>query len=211
MIKFLSLGFVSVLFGATLRAGTVEYSGFDGQFVIETSPESYAQLGEGSYVSLGSFDLSGDFSFNLIGTPEFDTWSEISSYYTEFGNTNIFLSDGYGVFASQALVAGIAGTPLYIVGFDATSPSGAVRMAVVGGESGAWNAPGDEPLNDYLAIDIGGAGSSVFFGTLTEVDGYGGLGAGKDISLSVIPEPTTLVLLVGAMVGCFFLRLPKRG
>jgi hypothetical protein len=57
-----------------------------------------------------------------------------------------------------------------------------------------------------LSIDIGGENSTVLYGVLTDVDGYGGLGVGKDIALSTVPEPSSFAYLALAFAGLLVFR-----
>lgn len=193
----------------TSRGGSVDYSGYDAQFISETSPGSYDQLETGSYISLGTFDLSGAFSFNLIGTPSFASWENISEFYTEYGSTDIFSESGFGVFFGNATTSGIEGVPLYIVGFDSTNPFLSQKMAIVGGGAD-WVGPSDSPPNNSTTIDIGVGNPTVFFGALTDIQGYGGLGTGFDISLSVVPEPSTMSAVVMSIAIVTILVVSRR-
>jgi hypothetical protein len=210
MKKFLLLFlFLSAALSSS-RAATINYSGFEAQFVTESGLSAYSQLQEGSYISLGTFNLSGGFAFNLIGTPAFDTWSEISAYYTEYGSTSIFDSEGFGVFTSEAGAVGIEGTPLFIVGFDNINPVLSTRLAIVGGSGGAWDAPSDDPLSGVLSVDIGGGDATVVYGVITDIDGYGGLGVGKDIALSAVPESNSFAYLAMAFFVYLMFSLARR-
>lgn len=210
--KFLLLSLCAFSLSSLSRGGTIDYSGYDAQFVSGTGPSSYEQLSVGSYVSLGTFDLGGSFNFNLIGTPSFDSWASISPFYTEYGNTEIFSEDGFGVFFGNAITLGLEGVALYIVGFDTPDPLDSQKMAIVGGGSG-WVGPSDTPPGDATAIDIGVGAPTVFFGNLTDIQGYGGMGEGYDVSLSTVPEPSTVVLAVGSLgvlfIGCAVRRFKK--
>lgn len=206
LLRSLFILLVATIFQKTdAKAGSIEYSGWESQFVLETSPNVYSQLLPGSYVSLGTFDTSGPFSFNLIGTPSFSTWENISPYYTEYGNTAVFLDGGFGVFTGEATVFGIEGVPLYIVGFDTSSPLTAQRMAIVGGGVG-WAGPSDVPPNDVVTLDIGFDSPTVVYGALTTVPGFGGAGSGFDVSLSTIPEPSSLSLIAMGVLSVLIAR-----
>lgn len=191
-----------------IHAGFVDYSGYDAQFVVEEGGGTYSQLEEGSYISLGTFDLSGAFNFSLIGTPAFATWGDISGFYTEYSSSTVFLDNGFGVFADNAAVAGVEGVPLYILSFSSNNPFFAQKMAIVGSQN--WMGPSDLPPSDFSTIDIGVGSPTVFFGDLTDNLGYGGIGVGFDISLSIIPEPHILTLLIFSGLSLLLLKGKKR-
>lgn len=93
------------------RRGFVDYSGCDAQFVVEDGGGSHSQLEEESYISLGAFGLSGAFNFSLIGTPAFDTWGDISGFYTEYSSSTVFFNNGGGVLLTMQLWLVSRGSP----------------------------------------------------------------------------------------------------
>jgi hypothetical protein len=200
--------FLGSLLLVGLNAGNsavVEWSGLEAQFVSFGG----GALADGNVVFLGTFNTSGAFNFNLIGTSAFDSYAEVASFFTQYASTNIYTEEGVAgaFYSSSENLVFPSGLPMYIWAFNSSSASTASQWAIVGGTTTDWLTPAD-PIPGFRAIDIG-VDRVIHFGSDSGI--ASSLGGSTNVRLAAIPEPASAVALAGvAILGFAATRRRRR-
>ena len=213
--------------GLAMFANTASSSVVIGFTATEAQFEdsSGTALSNGSIVSVGYFNLSGAFSFAQIGTPAFDSYAEVSPYFTSYGSAStetlaysapynragsIDTGNGSGIAPD-----GDAGKALYMWAFNSSSVATATEWAIVSNltttPGGKWIVPTTPFSTD---IDLGGDVSTrvVNFGAVSSNTGSGGVGVYdiKTMAISAVPEPSSFLALAGLGLFGFVSRRVRR-
>lgn len=190
---------------------TVSWSGYDAQFMPSTGASN---LANGSLVRMGTFDLSGPFDFNLIGTPGYSTFNEVDAFFAEL--SSLFTgeySGEQGTFQQLELELDVAtetpDTPLYIWAFNNSIASDATQWGIVGGNAAPtsqWSVPDTFPGSH--AFDIGDEFREIHFGSDSGIVSPLSRFDSTNVRLAAIPEPSTFLLIALALaaVGIFRMR-----
>lgn len=165
-------------------------------------------LVDGNTVLIGNFDLSGSFDFSLIGTSSFDTFSEVSAFFTQYGSDTIetaFSTSGLQQGGSTGNILNETGNQIYFWAFNNSDTSQADQWAIVSNDSSNWFVPND-PTPGSTSIDLGDPENrTIEFGNVSS-----NLGLGNEFNVQtalVIPEPSTYAFLAGFLTfGYVFVR-----
>ncbi|MGK0456334.1 MAG: hypothetical protein ACJAUA_000632 [Zhongshania aliphaticivorans] len=161
---------------------------------------SGSPLSDGNIVLIGNFDTSGVFDFSSIGTSEYDSYNEVSSFFTQYGlDTTETEFGASGVQQGGTGPSSDTGSAIYFWAFNSSDVSLATEWAIVSNTDLSWFVPSDSPIPGSTSIDIGGLADtrSIEFGNLSS-----NLGIGDQLNIQtalLVPEPSTYALFAGVL------------
>jgi len=200
--KFAVILAATLLAAGTSHAMSVSWSAANTRFV--TLQGGALGVPQGDLIELGIANVSGiqAATSGTAAQAAFTTWSAG------------FVGDGVGLdgtFAESTTAPGLTflGQQLYIIVFNAATAASASQVGVF--TNPAWIAPATDSA-PALVLDIGDAGTVATRGALSSgtVTSPAALAGSDAASLAIVPEPSSIALVVTGLLGLVTLARSRR-
>ena len=155
-------------------------------------------LSDGSQILIGNFNTTGGFNFDLIGTPSFDTYSEVLPFFTQYGSgVTKTVNTFSGIQQGDSGVSTDTGSQIYFWAFNDSDLPSATEWAIVGNSAPDWFVPSD-PTPGITSINLGVSTETRFIEFGTESSNLGPTGSELNVQTGlIVPEPSTYALIAG--------------
>lgn len=204
LLTYIAVAIIATFVAASAHAQEqVEY-GATADHILNPDGNTAA---DGDAVLLGTWAPGFDFTAN-------NTFSSLSAAFTQFDTTTLgtggFVNTGQFIKDVVLTNPTFNGKQLYIWVFNNANPMNANAWAIVTNNTTAWTVP--TTAGDFTAIDMSDNGAFVPPGALgvavfnASNPGAGGVLSQNDWKMTMVPEPSTYMLLGMGAVGMLTLR-----
>ena len=188
--------FVYLFTVCVLSAATINFDSTDSIWENRLG----APLSDGSQILIGNFDTTGAFDFNLIGTLAFDSYAEVSPFFTQYGaDATETVSTFSGIQQGGSGISTDTGSQIYFWAFNDSILSNATEWAIVRNSDSSWLVPSD-PTPGSTSINLGVSTGTRFIEFGDESSNLGPTAAEFNVqTMLVVPEPSTYALFAGIL------------
>jgi hypothetical protein len=211
-IKYLVAGLVAtgLAVSSSYASVTVAWSTGSTTYLLDSggAADDSTQLAPGDLLEIGTFAVAP------VGVTLATVNATLASFEV-FGSGTINAGAGAFTLSSTATAAPLFnGKQIYLVAYNAASPLGATEAGIFYATAASWTMPADGPTasttidptslfgaNSGVSANLGPQGNVVYGGTSFDSAGYSLLD-----TASIVPEPSSILLVVTGLLGLLGLR-----